>query len=166
MTLKPHMVGQTIYWLNAWNSAAGHLAASSTVHEVNYNLMHCQLSQTFKDILRQASGNTKNFPSGISYPKNDPVCKECAEGRMPTQAFSRSDSRATKLFEKIYMDLKSMPMVLYHKYKYFIVFYDNFTSHGWTMNLKLKFEAEKAIRQFNAMVRNQHKTSMEVNSKV
>ena len=55
------------------------------------------------------------------------------------------------------MDLKSMPVVLYHKYKYFIVFYDNFTSHGWTMNLKLKSEAEKAIRQFNAMVKNQHR---------
>jgi hypothetical protein len=41
MTLKPHMVGQTIYWLNVQNSATGHLAASSTVHEVNYNLIHC-----------------------------------------------------------------------------------------------------------------------------
>jgi hypothetical protein len=56
------------------------------------------------------------------------------------------------------MDLKSMPVVPYHKYRYFIVFYDNFTSHGWTMTLKLKSEAEKAIRQFNTMVKNQHKT--------
>ena len=28
------------------------------------------------------------------------------------------------------------------------------------MNLKLKSEAEEAIRQFNAMVKNQHKTSI------
>jgi hypothetical protein len=153
MTLKPHMVGQTIYWLNARHSATGHLAASSTVHEVNYNLMHCQFGHPFKDILRWVSGNTKNFSSGISYPKNDPVCKGCAEGKMPAQTFPKSDSWATKPFEKIYMDLKSMPMVSYHKYKYFIVFYDDFTSHEWTINLKLKSEAEKAIRQFNAMVK-------------
>jgi Integrase core domain len=73
---------------------------------------------------------------------------------MPAQAFPKSDSQATKPFEKIYMDLKSMPVVLYHKYKYFIVFYDNFTSYEWTMNLKLNSEAEKAIRQFNTMVIN------------
>jgi transposase InsO family protein len=79
---------------------------------------------------------------------------------MPAQAFSKSDSQVTKPFEKIHMDLKSMPMVSYHKYKYFIVFFDNFTSHGWTMDLKLKFEAEKAIRQFNAIVKNQCKTSV------
>jgi hypothetical protein len=122
--------------------------------------MHHQFGHPSKDILRQASGNTKNFPSGISYPKNNPVFKRCAEGKMPAQAFPKSDSRATKLFEKIHMDLKSMPVVSCHKYKYFIVFYDNFTSHGWTMNLKLKSEAKKAIRQFNTMVKNQHKTSI------
>jgi hypothetical protein len=154
MTLKPHMVGQTIYWLNVRHTSAGHLAASSTVNEVDYNLMHCCFGHPSKDILRQASGNTKNFLSGISYPKDDPVCKECAEGKMPAQAFPKLDSRATKPFEKIHMDLKSMPVVLYHKYKYFIVFYDDFTSHGWTMNLKLKSEAKKSIRQFNAMVKN------------
>jgi Integrase core domain len=160
MTLKPHMVRQIIYWLNAWHSATSNLVASLTIHEVNYNPMHCQFGHPSKDILRRASGNTKNFPSGISYLKNNPVCKGCAEGKMPSQAFPKSDSQATKPFEKIYMDFKSMPVVSYHKYKYFIVFYDDFTSHGWTMNLKLKSEAKKAIRQFNAMVKNQHKTSI------
>jgi GAG-pre-integrase domain len=92
MTLKPHMVGQTIYWLNAWHMSAGHLAASSTVHEVNYDLMHHRFGHPSKNILSRASGNTKNFPSGISYPKNNPVCKECAEGKMPAQAFSKSGS--------------------------------------------------------------------------
>ena len=41
MTSKPHMVGQTIYWLNAWHTTTSNLVASSTVHEVNYDLMHC-----------------------------------------------------------------------------------------------------------------------------
>ena len=35
MTLKPHMVGQTIYWLNVWHMTASNLVASSTVHEIN-----------------------------------------------------------------------------------------------------------------------------------
>jgi hypothetical protein len=89
MTLKPHMVGQTIYWLNVQNLAAGHLAASLTVHEVNYDLIHHQFEHLSKDILRRVSGNTKNFPSEISYSKNNLVCKGCAEGKMPAQAFSK-----------------------------------------------------------------------------
>jgi hypothetical protein len=84
MTLKPHMVGQTIYWLNAQHTSAGHLAASSTVHKVDYDLMHHRFGHPSKDIFRQASSN---IPSGISYPKNDPVCKRCAKGKMPAQAF-------------------------------------------------------------------------------
>ena len=124
------MVRQTIHWLNVQHMTASNLVASLTVHEVNYDLMHHQFGYPSKDILRWASGNAKNFPSGITYPKNDPVCKGCAEGKMPSQAFPKSDSQATKPFEKIHMDLKNMPVVSYHKYKYFIVFYDNFTSHG------------------------------------
>jgi hypothetical protein len=98
MTLKPHMVGQTIYWLNAWHTTTSNLVASSTVHEVNYDLMQRHFGHPSKDILKQASGNTRNFPSGISYSKNDPVCKECAEGKMPSQIFPRSDSQVTKPF--------------------------------------------------------------------
>jgi hypothetical protein len=52
MILKPHMVGQTIYWLNAWHTSAGHLAASSTVYKVDYDLMHHRFGHPSKDILR------------------------------------------------------------------------------------------------------------------
>ena len=49
MTLKLHMVGQTIYWLNAWHTTASNLVASSTIHEVNYDLMHCQFGHPSKE---------------------------------------------------------------------------------------------------------------------
>ena len=52
MTLKPHMVGQTICWLNVQHMTASNLVASSTVHEVNYDLMHHQFGHPFRDILR------------------------------------------------------------------------------------------------------------------
>jgi hypothetical protein len=86
--------------------------------------------------------------------------KDVLKARCPLRLFLNQIVEQLNPFEKIYMDLKSMPVVPYHKYKYFIIFYDNFTSHGWTMNLKLKSEAKKSIRHFNAMVKNQHKTSI------
>jgi len=81
MTLKPHIVGQTIYWLNAQHTTASSLVASSTVHEVNYDLMHRRFGHPSKDILRRASGNTKNFSTGITYPKNILSAKDVPRAR-------------------------------------------------------------------------------------
>ena len=160
MTLTPHIVGQTIYWLNARHTPEQSLVASKTVHEVDYDLMHRRFGHPSKDILRRASGNTKNFPQGVTYPKVDPICRGCAEGKMPSPSFPQSVSRATKPFEMIHMDLKSMPVVSYHKYRYFIVFYDDYTSHGWTIMLRLKSDTEKAIKHFIAIAKVQFEASI------
>jgi hypothetical protein len=53
------------------------------------------------------------------------------------------------------MDLKLFPIQSYHKYNYYIEFFDDATSFGWIVLLKNKSEANTAIRQFNAMVKNQ-----------
>lgn len=49
-------------------------------------------------------------------------------------------------------------MISYHKYKYFVTFYDEFTSHGWIVLLKQKNNIFKAIKHFNALVATQHKS--------
>ena len=160
MTLHPHMPGQTLFWLSARITPAATLLTMSGVSAPDYDTMHRRFGHPSKDVLRHASGNTKNFPSGISFPKNDPICRGCAEGKMPSQSFPPSVSRATKPFELVHTDLKALPTISYHKYKYFITFLDDFTSHGWIMLLKAKSDAQKAIRQFNAMVKNQYGTSV------
>jgi hypothetical protein len=116
MTLKPHIVRQTIFWLNARHLTEASLLASKTVHEVDYDLMHCRFGHPSKNVLRRESDNTKNFPSGIIYPKVDLICKGCAEGKMPSSSFPQSESRVTRPFEKIHMDLKSMPVESYRRY--------------------------------------------------
>ena len=54
------------------------------------------------------------------------------------------------------MDLKAMPVRSYYGYSYFIIFFDDNTSHGWTVNLKNKSNADPAIRQFIAKIRTQY----------
>ena len=49
----------------------------------------------------------------------------------------------------------------YHKYKYVIVFFDEFTSRAWTYNLRSKGSAINATRNFLAMVETQYKTKVE-----
>ena len=75
---------------------------------------------------------------------------------MTRLVFPASDQQSAKPFDKIHMDLKAMPVRSYHGYNYFLIIFDNATSHSWTINLKQKSDANPAIQQFVAMVKNQY----------
>jgi hypothetical protein len=107
------------------------------------------------EVLRRASGRTDNFPREVVYPNKEPVCKGCAEGKMTSSSLPASDKRAKAPFDKIHMDLKSLPTNSYRHYKYYIVFFDDNSSFGWITLLKAKSDADSSFRQFHAMVKNQ-----------
>ena len=121
--------------------------------------MHCQFSHPSKDVLQHASGTTLGFPS-ITFLHKECICPGCAEGKMTRSVFPASDQRSAKPFNKIHMDLKAMPVHSYHGYNYFLIIFDDATSHGWTINLKQKSNADPAIRQFVAMVKTQYGLSI------
>ena len=75
---------------------------------------------------------------------------------MPNQAFPENERCATKPFELVHSDLKSFLVTSYQKFKYIITFYDNFTSHAWTMALRSKAVAITATKYFLEMVHIQH----------
>ena len=75
---------------------------------------------------------------------------------MPNQAFPENERCATKPFELVHSDLKSFLVTSYQKFKYIITFYDNFTSHAWTMALRSKAAAITATKDFLEMVHIQH----------
>ena len=53
-----------------------------------------------------------------------------------------------------------MPVQSYHGYNYFLIIFDDATSHGWTINLKQKSNASTAIQQFVAMIKTQYGLSI------
>ena len=73
---------------------------------------------------------------------------------MPSASFPPSPSQATRPFEIIHTDLKSFPVLPYHKYKYIVTFLDNYTSHGWVVRLKLKSGVKSIMKQFTALIKN------------
>ena len=89
-------------------------------------------------------------------PKEAPICPGCALGKMTRSSFPAINKHAAKPFDEVHMDLKAMPTQSYHGYTYFLILFDNCTSHGWTINFKSKFDADLAIRQFTAMVKTQY----------
>ena len=66
-----------------------------------------------------------------------------------------STTRATKPFEQIHSDLKSFLVLSYHKYKYFIVFLDDYTSYAWITLLHDKALAITALKQWLVLIENQ-----------
>jgi len=75
---------------------------------------------------------------------------------MPNRAFPENERCASKPFELVHSDLKSFPVTSYQKFKYVITFYDDFTSHAWTMPLRSKAAVITAAKDFLEMVRVQH----------
>ena len=61
-------------------------------------------------------------------------------------------------FDLIHMDLKTLPVLSYHKYKYILTFLDDHTSHSWISLLRNKSDTAKAIEHFIAMVSTQYKS--------
>ena len=74
---------------------------------------------------------------------------------LPRLMYPPSDTRASKAFMRRHSDLKSFPIPSYHKYKYFIVFLDDYTSHTWITLLHDKASAISALKQWLALIKNQ-----------
>jgi transposase InsO family protein len=153
----PAFAGHTIYWLD---SKIADTSAHATVYAVDYTLLHKRFGHPSKDVLRHAKSHTKGFPQSLDFPKEAPVCPGCAQGKMPSQSHSQSESRASAPFEKIHSDLKSFPVESYHRYKYFISFVDDYTSYAWIITLRTKAAAIFALKHFIALVKNQFGTTI------
>ena len=80
---------------------------------------------------------------------------------MTNRPFPATTRRATKPFEIIHSDLKSFPVLSYHRYQYIITFYDDCTSHAWIVCLRKKSAAIKATEQFLAAVETQYHAKVE-----
>ena len=64
-------------------------------------------------------------------------------------------------FELIHTDIKSIPTDSYHKYKYLIIFLDDFTSMALTIPLRMKSAALTATHQFLQIVKMQFQVSVQ-----
>ena len=128
----------------------------ASVSKVNYDIMHRRFRHPSKAVLQHTQKHTQRFPE-IHFPTEDCICPGCALGKMSNRAFPENPRHASKAFnELVHSDLKSFPVLSYRKYKYIITFYDDFTSHAWTMPLRSKAAAITVAKDFLELVRVQY----------
>ncbi len=154
ITCKPLYNGSTIFVLEA--NLVQLDKSALVIYKADYELMHKRLGHPSKDVLTNASKCIKGLPKDLEVPFNSPVYPGCAQGKMPVSAHPPSETRATVPFEHIHSDLKSFPVVLYHKYKYFVNFIDDYTSYAQVVLLCEKSAAITALKQFIMLVKTQY----------
>ena len=114
---------ETCYHLSSVITRRSIFMANYTMYVADYWTWHKCLGHMSEQAFRQMD-NAKDFPH-IKIPKSTPICPGCAQGKMASKSFPDSQSRATANFELIHSDLKELPTISYHKYKYFIIFVDD-----------------------------------------
>jgi len=122
--------------------------------------MHRHLGHPSKEVLQKALKHTREFPGSVVFPTNNPLCKGCAKGKMHSKSFLLLHKRSKQPFDKIHSDLKEFPTLSYHKYKWFMSFYDDHSSYGWVVLLQRKSDVTDAIGNFYMIVKNQYKTDI------
>ena len=154
LTFYPRTEEDSIYVIRSLVGARVS-AQIKTIFSVDFEALHRRLAHPSNDVLRKAGRHIKDFPH-VQILKEH-ICPGCAQGKMTNKSFPPSNIRASEPFEVIHSDLKSFPIESYRKYKYSIVFYDNYTSHAWTVNLRSKDAALFATKHFLAMVETKYK---------
>jgi len=107
LSVEPHLPKQIIYWLRGTITNKRALLLGNTINSGDYDLWHNRLGHPSKCVLHEAQRHVKDFPKGILFPKEDPLCRGCAEGKMHSKSYPDSESRATRPFQRIHSDLKS-----------------------------------------------------------
>ena len=100
LVFYPRHADDTIYCVKSLPSLEV-MFISPTVYKVDYGIMHRRFAHPSRDVLRHARDHTLRFPT-IEFPSEDPVCRGCAEGKMPQRPFPSSSKRASKPFERIH----------------------------------------------------------------
>ena len=131
-------------------------AKFATIYSIDFEIMHLQLAHPSKDVIIKAKKHIKDFPD-VQVPKEH-LCPGCEQGEMTNKAFFPSNLRASEPFELVHSDVITYPIESYKKFKYSIVFHDDYSSHTWTINLCTKDAALQATKYFLVMVETIFKT--------
>jgi len=127
--------GATIFIIRTYLGTKPSIRAAEQIFHPDFETYHRRFAQPSNDVLHKIGKYTNGLPGQIQIPENH-ICPGCEQGKKTNKAFPLTKTRANKPFELVHLDLKSFPVEPYHKYKYAIVFLDDFSSNAWTINLR------------------------------
>jgi len=98
-------IHENLFWVDTQIVSGTALTVFSTINADDYETWHRRLGHPSDQVLIKFKTKTQNFPSDLSIPKESPICKGCAKGKMCSHSFSGNHSHFTKPFEQIHSEL-------------------------------------------------------------
>ena len=159
LTFLPRWDGATIFIIRTYLGAKPSIRAAEQIFHPDFETYHQRFAHPSNNVLHKISKYTNGLPSQIQIPENH-ICPGCEQGKKMNKSFPSTKTHTSKPFELVHSDLKSLPVESYHKYKYSIVFLDDFSSNAWTINLRTKDATLPATKRFITMVKTQFNTNI------
>jgi len=145
LTFLPRWDGATIFIIHSYTGTKPSIRAAKQIFHPDFETYHRRFAHPSNNVRHKIGKYTNGLPGQIQIQENH-ICPGCEQGKKTNKMFPSTKTRANKPFELIHLDLKSFPIESYHKYKYAIVFLDDFSSNAWTINLCTKDAALLATK--------------------
>jgi len=159
LTFRPRRSGGTIFIIKTYLGTKPSIRAAEQIFHPDFETYHRRFVHPSNDVLQKIRKYTHGLSSNIEIPETH-ICPGCEQGKKTNKSFPSTKTRAGKPFQLVHSDLKSFPIESYHKYKYAIVFLDDYSSNAWTIGLRTKDAALPATKRFIAMVKNQFNSNI------
>jgi len=93
--------------------------------------------------------------------KSETICSVCPKVGVHGQSFPLSNSRASRIFELIHVDIwGAYKCVTHDGYKYFLTIVDDYSRATWVHLMSTKSNAFPLLQQFTAFVKNQFEVTI------
>jgi len=125
-------------------------SVSLVTRHPNYETIHCCLGHISDEAMRHISDNVEGAEK-ICFPNKKHVCRGCALEKLYQCSFPENPKHSSKTLGLIHSDLLELPTLSYSKYKWVIIFLDDYSSYCRVTFLCKKSDAAEAIK-FLAMV--------------
>jgi len=111
----------------------------------DYEIIHCRLGHISDKAMRHVPDNVEGVEK-VCFPNKKHVCCGCALEKLYQYSFPENPKHSSETLGLIHSDLLELPTLLYSKYKWVIIFLDDYSSYCRVAFLCKKSDAAEAIK--------------------
>jgi len=120
-------------------------SVSLVIRHPDYETIHCQLGHISDEAMRHISDNVEGTEK-ICFTNKKYVCCSCTLGKLHQHSFPENPKHSSKTLGSIHSDLLELLTLSYSKYKWVIIFLDDYSSYCRVAFLCKKSDAAEAIK--------------------
>jgi len=118
---------------------------SLVTRHLDYETIHRRLGHISDEAMRHVPDNVEGAEK-VCFSNKKHVCRGCALGKLYQCSFPENPKHSSETLGLIHSDLLELPTLSYSKYKWVIIFLDDYSSYCRVAFLRKKSDAAEAIK--------------------